>query len=89
VLRANYEALSGTVEGAGTLDSFLEQLKEEERLSAQGHKAMEGEAQTPLHLGGATEVDRSVAQTLEMLASSAKVRDFHGAMRVSLKNEHR
>jgi hypothetical protein len=36
VLRANYEALSGTAEGAKTLEDFLGQLKEKERLSAQG-----------------------------------------------------
>ena len=37
-----------------------------------GHGADASEAQTPLHQGGATEVDRSVAQTLDMLATSAK-----------------
>jgi len=71
-LRKNYELLSGTQEGAQNLEQFLEQLKEQERLSAQGHGAAAGEEQTPLHKGGATEVDRSVAQTLSMLADSAK-----------------
>ena len=37
VLRQNYEALSGTAEGAKTLEDFLDQLKEKERLSAQGN----------------------------------------------------
>ena len=72
VLRQNYEYLSGRAEGAETLQDFLEQLKEKERLSAQGHDAPAGQTQTPMHEGGASEVDRSVAQTLEMLAENAK-----------------
>ena len=36
-LRKNYEYLSGRAEGAETMADFLEQLKEKERLSAQGH----------------------------------------------------
>lgn len=37
-LRSTYEALSGQQEGANTLDQFLAQIKEKERLSAQGIK---------------------------------------------------
>mmetsp|Transcript_29141 Transcript_29141/g.65239 ORF Transcript_29141/g.65239 Transcript_29141/m.65239 type:complete len:320 (+) Transcript_29141:191-1150(+) len=84
VLRKNYELLSGVGEGAKTLEEFLEQLKEEERLSAQGHG---DSAQQPLHAGGATEVDRSVAQTLEMLASSASEMEGMSSTQVEAQGE--
>lgn len=67
-LRQTFEHLSGVTEGAETLDAFLEQLKEKERFSAAGGADAE---QKPLEEGGATEVDRSVAQTLQMLAENA------------------
>jgi hypothetical protein len=48
-----------------------------------GHGAAANAAQTPMHQGGATEVDRSVAQTLEMLADSAK--DMEGLSSAQVK----
>jgi peroxin-19 len=68
-LRRNYGLLSGRVEGAATVEQFIGQLREQERVSAQGHPDA---PQREMHLGGATDVDLSVAQTLEMLAESAK-----------------
>ena len=49
----------------------MSQLKEKERASAAGDGLAADAVQTPMHEGGATEVDRSVAQTLEMLAENA------------------
>lgn len=46
-LQYTFSHLSGHVEGAETLDQFLETLKEKERASAQGGSAIRGD---PLHL---------------------------------------
>lgn len=70
-LRQTYAQLSRVSEGSETLNEFLEQLKEKERASAAGDGLAADAVQTPMHEGGATEVDRSVAQTLEMLAENA------------------
>jgi len=70
-LQHTFAHLSGVAEGAETLEQFLEQTKEQERLSAQGHAGAADSTATPFHEGGATEVDRSVAQTLQMLAENA------------------
>jgi len=71
-LQSTFAHLSGVQEGSETVKDFLQHLRHEETSSAQGHRGAEEPEQTPFEHGGASEVDRSVAQTLEMLAESAK-----------------